>query len=347
MPRLRRSNPAAPGIARRRRGRGFVYLDAAGERVTEPETLQRIRDLAIPPAWTDVWICPFPNGHLQAVGTDAAGRKQYLYHQVWRARRDAEKFERMIRFGRSLPKLRAAALEHLALEGLPRERVLACAARLLDRGFFRVGGEAYAEQNGSLGLATIKKEHVTFDGEALLFDYPAKSGQQRVQAVVDPGVLEVVRSLHRRRGGGDELLAYRHGRGWRDVRSQDINDYVKQHADEDFSAKDFRTWHGTVFAAISLAVAWTAVRSPTGAKRAMSWAVSEVSRYLGNTPAVCRASYIDPRVFDRYRSGVTIGPVLTELGAESVDRPDVQSAVEEAVLDLLEGERSPLVEKVA
>ena len=324
-----------------------MYLDFNGSRIQEPEVLQRIKDLVIPPAWTDVWICPYENGHLQALGTDAAGRRQYLYHPAWRARRDSEKFGRMVEFARRLPGLRRTAMEHLAREGLPRERVLACAARLLDRGFFRIGSEAYAEESGTVGLATIKKEHVSFEGDTLVFDYPAKGGKQRVQSIVDVDVHEVVRALKRRRDGHDELLAYRDGRRWVDVRSADINDYIKEHVGEQFSAKDFRTWHGTVFAAISLAVAGRAARSPTAAKRAMSWAVKEVSHYLGNTPAVCRASYIDPRVFDRYRSGVTIGGALEALGADSMEQPAMQSPIEEAVIDLLAGEESPALERVA
>jgi DNA topoisomerase I len=347
MRRLRRSDPSGPGISRRKRGKGFEYVTPSGVRVSDPEDLQRIKDLVIPPAWTEVWICPNPNGHLQAVGTDAAGRRQYLYHPAWRARRDAEKFDRMIDFARSLPRLRREAAAHLEGDGLARERVLACAARLLDRGFFRIGSEAYAEQNGSVGLATIRKEHVTCDGDALTFDYPAKGGKQYVQSVVDPAVREVVRALKRRRGGGDDLLAYRDGSGWVDVRSEDVNAYIKAHTGGDFSAKDFRTWHGTVLAAISLAVAAPAATSPTGQKRAISWAVKQVSHYLGNTPAVCRASYIDPRVFDRYRAGVTIGGVLEEVGADLEEHPAMQAAIEEAVIDLIAGQESPALEQVA
>jgi DNA topoisomerase I len=315
--------------------------------VNDPQTLQRIKDLVIPPAWTDVWICPHPNGHLQAVGTDAAGRRQYLYHPAWGGRRDAEKFDRMIEFARALPRLREAASRHLEEEGLTRERVLATAARLLDRGFFRVGSEQYAEQNGSVGLATIEKSHVMCDGHEVTFDYPAKGGKQHVQSVVDPAVCDVVRSLKRRRGGGEDLLAYRGGSRWTDVRSEDINAYIKEHTGRDFSAKDFRTWHGTVFAAISLAVAAPAATSPTGRKRAMSWAVKQVSHYLGNTPAVCRASYIDPRVFDRYRAGVTIAGVLGDVGAGFEEHPAMQATIEDAVIDLIAGEESPALERVA
>jgi DNA topoisomerase IB len=333
--RLRRVDCATPGIRRRRRGRGFAYVDAAGRKVDDAETLERIRLLAIPPAWTDVWICADPLGHLQAVGTDAAGRRQYRYHDRWRTRRDQEKFDEMLDFARALPRVRAAAAEHLAGEGLTRERVLACAVRLLDRGFFRVGGEEYAADNGSYGLATLRKEHVSLASDGLLvFDYRAKSGKRRLQRVVDPDVYEVVAELKRRRGGSPELLAYRKGRGWCDVRSTDINDYVKELAGAEFSAKDFRTWHATVLAAVALAVS-EAPTSQTARKRAVTRAVKEVSHYLGNTPAVCRASYIDPRVFDRYRAGVTIAPALQGL-ALAEDEPATQGLIEEAVLALLD-----------
>src|SRR3954453_19054108 len=255
MPRLRRSDCSGPGIRRRRRGKGFEYMDEDGRRVTEPEMLVRIDELRIPPAWEEVWICPYPFGHIQATGQDAAGRKQYLYHQRWRERRDQEKFDEMIAFARSLPQMRTTVATHLAQDGMGRERVLACAVRLLDRGFFRVGGEDYAVENESYGLATMRKEHVSVTRSgAITFDYPAKSGQRRVQSLADPEVVDVVRRLKRRRGGGDELLAYLDGRTWRDIKSPEINEYVKQVTGGGFSAKDFRTWNATVLAAVALAV---------------------------------------------------------------------------------------------
>jgi DNA topoisomerase IB len=329
MNRLRRADCSQPGITRRRRGRGFEYLDAAGRRVDDAETLERIRALAIPPAWADVWICTDPNGHLQAVGTDAAGRRQYRYHERWRQRRDQEKFDEMISFARALPRLRKAAVVDLAERGRARE--LACAVRLLDRGFFRVGGEEYAEGNRSYGLATLERSHVELAGDGtLVFDYPAKSGKRRLQAVVDPDVYAVVASLKRR--GGERLFS---------IRSADINAYIKEATGGDFSAKDFRTWHGTVLAAVALAVSERAT-SPTGRKRAIKRAVDEVAHYLGNTPAVCRASYIDPRVFDRYRTGITISPALDGLAQGDEERaPATQGAIERAVLRLLEDESRP------
>ena len=330
MNRLRRADCSQPGILRRRRGRGFEYVDPAGGRVDDLETLERIRALAIPPAWIDVWICTDPNGHLQAVGTDAAGRRQYRYHDRWRQRRDQEKFDEMIAFARSLPRVRKIAARDLADTG--RRRELACAVRLLDRGFFRVGGEEYADENQSYGLATLEKRHVKLAGDGVLvFDYPAKSGKRRLQAVVDPDVYHVLASLmqeHR----GKRLFS---------IRSADINAYIKEATGGNFSAKDFRTWHGTVLAAVALAVSAQAT-TPTGRKRAISRAVNEVAHYLGNTPAVCRASYIDPRVFDRYRAGITISPALDGLAHTDEERaPATQGAIERAVLRLLEDESRP------
>jgi DNA topoisomerase-1 len=348
MPRLRRIDCSDPGITRRRRGRGFEYLDESGRRITESEVLARIKALAIPPAWRDVWICSHRMGHIQATGTDAAGRKQYLYHDRWRERRDREKFESMVQFARVLPELRRRVERDLAAEGIGRERVLACAVRLLDRGFFRIGSEDYAEENDTYGLATMRKRHVAVDDDRVVFDYESKGGSRRVQAIEDPVVAEVVATLKRRRGGGEELLAYKRGRRWVDVKSADINAYLREATGGDFSAKDFRTWNATVLAAVALAVSGEAPgRSRRARKRAMTRAISETARYLGNTPAVCRASYIDPRVFDRFEGGLTIGGVLPELAGDASSWPDVQGAIEEAVLDLIERELSPAIQKVA
>jgi DNA topoisomerase I len=342
MVRIRRVDCSGPGILRSRRGRGFAYVGMDGQPVRDPEALARIRALVIPPAWRDVWICPLPTGHLQAVGTDAAGRRQYLYHEAWRTRRDQEKFDHMLEFARALPGLREQAAAHLAEEGMTRERVLACATRLLDRGFFRIGSEGYAEQNQTYGLATIQKRHVRLDGALITFDYATKGGQRRLQSVLDPEAREVVAALKRRRGGGPELLAYRRGRAWVDVRSEDINAYIKEQTGGDFSAKDYRTWSATVLAAVALASSFSVARSRTARVRAVSRAVKEVAHYLGNTPAVCRASYIDPRVFDRYRSGLTVAGALEQLGqVDEPGEPAHQGAVEVAVLDLIEDKRAP------
>jgi DNA topoisomerase I len=348
MARLRRADCSGPGLTRRRRGRGFEYLDENGEGIEDAEVLERIRELVIPPAWKDVWICPYPMGHIQAVGTDAAGRRQYVYHAQWRVRRDQEKFDEMIQFARRLPYLRGVTAKHLRQKDLTRERVLACATRLLDRGFFRIGTEEYAEQNETYGLATMLKSHVELEeGHMVTFDYVSKGGKQRVQSLVDPDVYSVVEALKRRRSG-KELLAFRERGRWVDVKSLDINEYVKSVVGEEFSAKDFRTWNATVLAAVGLAVSGKAASSPTGRKRAIARAVKEVAYYLGNTPAVCRASYIDPRVFDRYRDGVTIGGALERLGEDvAFGQPSTQGPIEEAVLDLLEDSPSEALEKVA
>jgi DNA topoisomerase-1 len=308
--------------------------------------LARISELAIPPAWTDVWICPHPGGHIQATGIDAAGRKQYLYHERWRRRRDQEKFDQMLDFARSLPAMRKRVGRDLRRDDLGADNVLACALRLLDRGFFRIGGEDYAEQNETYGLATIEKRHVSLSGDRIAFDYRSKGGKRRRQSVLDPDVAAVLLALKRRRGGSERLLAHRAGRRWVDVTSAEINDYLKQATAGDFSAKDFRTWNATVLAAMALAVSGAASASATARKRAIRRAVQEVALYLGNTPAVARASYIDPRVFDRFRDGLTIGGVLHEVGDDSLETA-IQGPVEEAVLDLIAGhEASPAIERV-
>ena len=255
MARLKKVDCSGPGIRRRRRGKGFEYLDDDGRRVTEPTVLERIRELAIPPAWEEVWICPYPMGHIQATGTDAAGRKQYRYHDRWRERRDAEKFEEMIDFARALPRLRERVTRTSGARACRARRSLACAMRLLDRGFFRIGSEDYAEENDTYGIATMGKRHVKVSGDQVTFDYEAKGGQRRVQSIGDPEVAEIVRALKRRRGGGEELLAYKDGPalGGREV-ARTSTQYLKEATGGDFSAKDFRTWSGTVLAAVALAV---------------------------------------------------------------------------------------------
>lgn len=332
--RLRRSDCTGPGIARKRRGRGFVYVDPDGERVAEDEVLVRINELVIPPGWQDVWICPYPGGHIQATGIDEKGRKQYLYHPKWRERRDAQKFREMENFARALPSMRKRVDADIARDDLSREHVLAIAVRLLDKGFFRIGSEDYAETNESYGLATMRKDHCVIDGDVMYFDYPAKSGKRRVQQVLDADIADAVATLRRRRGGTPELLAWRDGRRWVDVKSPDINAYIKDATHREASAKDFRTWGATVLAAVSLAVL-EEPHSPTARKRRISWVVKQVAHHLGNTPAVARASYIDPRVFDRYRDGQTIERALVKLG-DDPEATAIQGPIEKAVLDLLQ-----------
>jgi DNA topoisomerase-1 len=336
MPRLRRADCSGPGIRRVRRGRGFSYADEGGRAVTDAETLARIDELVIPPAWRDVWICPHPNGHIQATGYDYAGRKQYLYHERWREHRDREKFAAVQDLAAELPRVRRRLRRDLRRRGLVRERVLACAVRLLDLGFFRIGSEQYAEENETYGLATIRRRHVSFQRGLIVFDYKAKNAQRRVQPIDDPELVPTVRALKRRRAGGNELLAYRNGTEWRDVRSEQINEYVKEVTGGDFTAKDFRTWNATVLAAVSVAMRADGANSKTARKRIASEATKAVAAYLGNTPAVCRASYIDPRVFDRFDSGETVRPRLDELGGKfDPTRPSHREKVEAAVLELL------------
>jgi DNA topoisomerase I len=352
--RLRRSNPNRPGYSRRRRGKGFTYHDQTGAVITDRAELERVRALVIPPAWRDVWICPDPRGHIQAVGTDAAGRRQYRYHDVWRAQRDAAKFDHVLDVGANLPKVREVVAEHLTERGLTANRVMATAVRLLDVGCFRIGGEEYASgDDATFGLATLRREHIALVRGAVRFRYPAKGGVQRVLDVRDDDVRTVVRALLKRESEQPELLAYRTGAGWCDVRSADINGYLREISGIDISAKDFRTWNGTVLAAVALAVdeleaaakparRAAAGRSATARRRTVSRAMREVAEYLGNTPAVAKASYVDPRVVDLFLDGTTIAPVLTELGgAPDPEDAVAQHAVEAAVLEMLRTGEEP------
>jgi DNA topoisomerase IB len=331
---LVRSDPGVPGIGRRRCGRGFRYLGPDGTAVRDRGTIARIRSLVIPPAWQDVWICADPAGHIQATGTDAAGRRQYRYHDLWREQRDQQKHDRMLEFGAALPRLREVIGRHLGERGLVRERVLAAAVQLIDLGFFRPGGEEYAAENGSFGLATVRRDHVSVSRGQIVFTYTGKGARQQEQAVAEDQVCAVVRSLKRRRGGG-RLLAYRSGRSWHDVTAADINDYLREVSGGEFTAKDFRTWHATVLAAVGLAVSEGA-DTAAARRRAIARVCQEVASYLGNTPAVARASYIDPRVISLYEEGRTIAASLAGLGKEN-EFGDLATAghAERAVLKLL------------
>jgi DNA topoisomerase IB len=289
--RLRRVSCSGPGLTRRRSGRGFVYVDAAGRRVDDPATLERIKALVIPPAWEDVWICPVASGHIQATGVDARGRRQYRYHDAWRLQRDLAKHDRILDFASRLPAARDVMRADLQHDDLTRERVLACAVRLLDLGFFRIGGEQYAAENETYGLATMHKEHVHVSRDGVLtFDAPAKSGQHLHKRLTEPEVSAVIATLKRRRGGGHELLAWRDDDGaWVDVKSGDINAYLRAATGGDDTAKDFRTWSATVLAAIGLAVSTGVAASPTARKRAVTRVVKEVAEQLGED-----ASYGEP-----------------------------------------------------
>jgi DNA topoisomerase I len=331
MVRLRIASPNSRGWTRRKVGRGFVYLDAHGERLGA-EDVARIKSLGIPPAWQDLWICPWPNGHIQAVGVDAAGRRQYLYHPEWRIKRDQLKFERVAEVAERLPKARAAILEHIALDGMPIERAAATAVRLLDRGYFRIGSDAYADANGSFGLTTLERRHVRRSRDRLVFCFVGKSGVEHCIQIDDPLAVAAVETMRRRRGGGDRLLAYKNGSRWLPVDAATVNDYLRTTTDAEITAKDFRTWHATVLAATSLATSPEPGNTRTSRKRALRQAMVEVSQYLGNTPTIARASYVDPRVVDLYEDGTTIERAVRATYASDDER---QAALERAVLRLL------------
>ena len=306
MPRLRRSDPTSKGCTRRRAGRGFSYLDEHGRRITDPETLTRIKSLAIPPAWTDVWISPFPHGHIQALGTDDAGRRQYLYHEQWHSSRSQKKYARAEVLGHHLPSLRRHLKRRVSATGLTRDRVLSCAVRLLDLGLFRVGSEQYTKENDSFGLATMRRDHVRLVKEGVSFEFPAKSGQVGQILVTDSSICQVLRQLLRRSDESPELLAWWDGsrREWTDVKSASINEYIKELTSEDLTAKDFRTWHASVLMAMNLSVHHAQGEELT--KRRLNESFRDVAAELGNTPAIVRNSYVDPRVVDLAQQGKTI-----------------------------------------
>ncbi|OBG29630.1 DNA topoisomerase IB [Mycobacterium sp. 852002-51057_SCH5723018] len=335
--RVRRSDLSKPGIARKRRGKGFAYYDPEGNLVSDPDTVARIKELVIPPAWKKVWISPHPGGHIQAVGTDAAGRRQYLYHTAWQQERAEEKFDRVLELSTQLPLWRARVARDLAGRGLTRERVLAIALRLLDRGYFRAGGEQYAEENESYGMATLLCSHVTLHRHAVEFDYPAKSGVRRTIEIEDPEIVRAVRSLLRRPGRTERLLVCRTASGWVDIRSDDLNARFKEMVGDEYTVKDLRTWHGTVLAAAAFADADPPV-SQRVIKRVESAVMKEVAEGLGNTPAVARGSYVDPRVVTGYEQGLTIATAARR--AERARRP-------EAAQEILEKATRMLIRRVA
>ncbi|HEX5917476.1 MAG TPA: DNA topoisomerase IB [Nocardioides sp.] len=329
MPRLRRTFPDQPGWTRRRSGKGFVYLDEHGDRL-DADQVQRCKDLVIPPAWKDVWITPYPNGHLQAVGTDDAGRRQYLYHPHWRTSRDAAKFDRILGFGKALSKARERVLADIGAEGMSQERACAVAVRLLDLGYFRIGNDVYTDTNGSFGLTTMLREHVSRHQGGLRFCFTGKSGVEHCIDIDDPSAVGALDVMRRRRGGGDRLLAWKDGRTWRDLSSADVNDYIRGCFGIEATAKDFRTWHATVIAASALAETGEPGKTKASRKRAVSAAMKEVSEFLGNTPTLARTSYVDPRVVEAYERGRTVKV------RGSYDTDDArQAALERAVLKLL------------
>ena len=290
-----------PGLSRRRSGKGWSYRDAKGRVITDAKTLDRIRALAIPPAWTDVWICPRANGHIQAIGRDVKGRKQYRYHADWSTARSTNKFDRLPAFARALPKLRAQVEHDLGLRGVCKAKVLATAVRLLELTLIRIGNAVYAKQNRSYGLTTLHKRHLEMDGAALTFEFRGKSGKDHSVSVRDRRLARVVRALEDL--PGQQLFKYRDADGGLcPVTSDDVNAYIREAMGDQFSAKDFRTWAGTVSAARALRD-MEPPTSPTDARRKITVCVKAVSGLLGNTPTVCRASYVHPKVFELYQDG--------------------------------------------
>jgi DNA topoisomerase-1 len=297
---LRYVTDSVPGITRRRAGKSFSYRDPDGHPIT-PEVLARLRALAIPPAWTGVWICPDPRGHLQATGRDARGRKQYRYHNEWRAIRDAHKFDRILIFARALPQIRARVDADLRRHGLPREKVLATVVRLLETTMIRVGNAEYARENRSFGLTTIRHRHVEINGSTIVFEFRGKGGKVHKVSTRDRRLARVVRACHEL--PGQELFQYLDDDGVRhDVDSAHVNGYLQEITGEPFTAKDFRTWAGTVLASLALSE-FENFDTKAAAKRNVTRAIEQVANHLGNTVAVCRKSYIHPAILDSYLDG--------------------------------------------
>jgi DNA topoisomerase I len=332
MARLRRSSPDDPGWGRRRSGRGFVYVDQDGDRLSDDD-VERVKSLVIPPAWEDVWICPWANGHLQAVGTDDAGRRQYLYHPDWRTQRDAAKHAHVREFGRVLTRARKRVLKDLRTTGMSRDRACAVAVRLLDLGYFRIGNDVYADEHGSFGLTTLQRRHVRKRGSTLEFSFVGKSGIEHSVTVDDAATVRALEVMRRRRAPADEgLLAWKERGRWHDLDAEHVNEYVGDATGMDATAKDFRTWHATVLAAASLAASDEPGDSKASRKRAEVAAMKEVAEFLGNTPALARSSYVDPRVVDAYEEGRTIANAVRRKAAPA----ERETILERAVLCLLE-----------
>ena len=298
---LRYVTDAHPGITRRRRGRSFQYFDSDGKPIRDKEVIARIKSLAIPPAWTQVWICPRANGHLQATGRDAKGRKQSRYHPRWREVRDETKYERMKLFGETLPVIRERVEKDLSLPGLPREKVLATIVRLLETTFIRVGNVEYAKENHSYGLTTLRNKHVDVDGSTVRFKFQGKSGKRHVIDLNDRRLARIVKRCLDL--PGYELFQYMDDDGsLHTVDSSDVNEYLRSITEQPFTAKDFRTWAGTVLACLALRE-FEAFESATQAKKNLVEAIKKVAEQLGNTPAVCRKCYVHPAVIECYTCG--------------------------------------------
>ncbi|AWB89055.1 DNA topoisomerase [Salinibacterium hongtaonis] len=304
MPRLRTTNPSHPGWTRRRRGTGYSLLNESGGAVTSPYERERVDALAIPPAWTDVWISPHRNGHIQACGTDASGRRQYIYHEQWQRSRARAKYDRALELAERLPRARAQVTRDLRGEPGTRDRALAVAFRLLDSAYLRVGSERYAQLHGSKGLTTLEGSDAHVSADTVVLEFVGKSAMDWSSRTEDPDLAAAIRSL-KTRGPHSRLLAWKDGNRWRALRPEEVNDYVRARTGGDFTAKDFRTLHGTIIAARELAALGTQPKA-AATKRAINEAVRATAHLLGNTPAVARSTYIDPRVIDRFRSGALL-----------------------------------------
>jgi DNA topoisomerase I len=322
---LRYVSDEQPGFSRQRKGEEFEYFDTKGKPIRDEQRLLRIKRLAVPPAWSDVWICPSPNGHIQATGRDARRRKQYRYHERWRDIRDENKYDRLINFGKALPKIHRRVQKDLALSGLPREKVLATIVQLLERSFIRVGNEEYARENKSFGLTTMQDRHVDVKGSKLRFRFRGKSGRLHEVDVTDRRIARIVSRLQEL--PGQTLFQYLDDEGnVRDITSQDVNEYLREITGEDFTAKDFRTWAGTVLAAIALSAAGE-FETKKQAKANIKHAISAVAEVLGNTLAVCRQCYIHPIVLETYLKGNSI---------DGLKQGTAKEFAEAAVLKLLQ-----------
>jgi DNA topoisomerase-1 len=330
---LRYVSDDKPGISRVKKGDGFVYLDKDGKPVEDETTLARIKALVIPPAWTDVWICPSANGHLQATGRDAKHRKQYRYHAKWRSVRDEVKYERMLNFGQALPAIRAAVDKALKLPGLPREKVLATIVRLLEVTMMRIGNEEYARTNKSFGLTTLRSRHVKVDGKEIDFNFRGKSGVFHTIHLEDRRLAKIIAKT--RELPGQDLFQYIDEDGEpHTVDSGDVNEYLQQITGEEYTAKDFRTWSGTVLAALALHE-FEKFDSETQAKKNIVRAIESVAERLGNTPTICRKCYVHPAVIDAYLEGTVLQALQTETTRQLVDDLHSLSPEEAAVLTLL------------
>ena len=331
---LRYVTDTMPGIRRVRRGQGFSYLTSEGKPLRDPDDLQRIKALVLPPAWTDVWICPLPHGHLQATGRDAKGRKQHRYHERWKAVRDATKFDRMIAFAQALPRLRRRIDRDLKRRGLTREKVLATVVRLLETSLIRVGNEEYAQQNDSFGLTTLRDRHVDVRGSRMRFEFRGKSGVAHSVDVHDLRLAKVVQSCQEL--PGHELFQYIDDTGERRaINSSDVNDYLRQITRQDFTSKDFRTWAATLLAARALQEC-EAFDSQAEAKRHLVRAIESVAERLGNTPTVCRKCYVHPAIIDAYLNRTLLETLAQRADTELVRSLQQLTPEEAAVLALLQ-----------